>query len=106
MVRADGGGSIHACGCGVHPCQFQFDLIGAGVGRRDAMIFIYLKTCCGNMLVDVRGLIATVLHSSDGPTPLVVIVRQLQRWVSSNKSFARCYSGLRPVGIEVYCSSV
>jgi hypothetical protein len=32
VAGADGGGGVHACGWGPHPCQFQVDLIGAGVG--------------------------------------------------------------------------
>jgi hypothetical protein len=51
-VEVDGGGtmrwpkpivvgSIHACGWGAHPCQFRIDLIGAGAGRKDAIIFIF-----------------------------------------------------------------
>jgi hypothetical protein len=43
VAGADGGGYVHACGCGPHPCQFRVDLIRADVGRRDVIIFIYLK---------------------------------------------------------------
>jgi hypothetical protein len=43
VVQADGGGGVHACGWGPHPCQFQVDLIGAGAERRDAMVFTNLK---------------------------------------------------------------
>jgi hypothetical protein len=29
VARADGGGGVHACGWGLHPCHFWVDLIGA-----------------------------------------------------------------------------
>jgi hypothetical protein len=44
MAEANGGGSVQACRWGPQPCLFQVDLFRAGVWRRDAMIFIYLKT--------------------------------------------------------------
>jgi hypothetical protein len=38
VTGVDGGGSVRVGG---HPYQFRVDLIGAGLGRRDAMIYIY-----------------------------------------------------------------
>jgi hypothetical protein len=63
-----GGGSTHA----------SFGLISSElVGMRDTIIFIYLKMSCSNGPADVSRLVATVLHSSYGPTPPVAIVRPL-----------------------------
>jgi hypothetical protein len=54
-------------------CQFCVDLIKAGTGSQDAMIFIE-KMCCSNEHADIGGPVATVLHSSDGPTPPIATV--------------------------------
>jgi hypothetical protein len=43
VAGADGGSCVCTCRWGPHPCQFWVDPIGAGVGRRDAIIFIYLQ---------------------------------------------------------------
>jgi hypothetical protein len=41
VTEADGGGSVRACGWGTHPCQLQFDLIEACVGRRCNNIYLF-----------------------------------------------------------------
>jgi hypothetical protein len=40
MRCCDGGDNVCACGWGPHPYQFRFDLIGVGVGKRCAIIFV------------------------------------------------------------------
>jgi hypothetical protein len=62
VAGADGGGDVHACGW----TELMFvDLIGAGatgVGRRDTMIFIYLKMSCSNS----NGLLGSACPYSSG----------------------------------------
>jgi hypothetical protein len=55
----------------------SFRLISSNPGRRDVMIFIYLKNVLLQRPADVSSPVATMLQSSDGSTPHAAIVRPL-----------------------------
>jgi hypothetical protein len=87
VAGVDGGGDVHACGWGSTHVSFGFvDLIGADVGSRDAIKFIYFKNC-----VVARRYQWTRYYCADHCSDGII-------------ALCSCYSRLQPVGIEI-CSS-